>query len=304
MTTTTDYYGILGLTPDATLADLKKAYRRLARQHHPDRNNGDPAAAEKFRLIIEAYDYLSAHLKDNANGSAKKTGTSAPPNGADVGMPGEHSEAASRVLAALEDTWQAIRARHPEIPPVVIIIASGTGGRDAKWGHFDPQRWTVHTTGTLAEILISGEGLRRHPRDVLGTLLHEAAHALAAVRSIKDTSRQHRYHNRHYKMLAEELGLTVDHHATIGWSLTSVPDHTADAYARWLVKLHVAMTLWRHDEYKATTGTGTGNGTRTHNLIAAACPCGRSIRIAATTLAAAPVTCGACEGDFTPKESR
>jgi curved DNA-binding protein CbpA len=80
MTTTTDYYGILGLTPDATLADLKKAYRRLARQHHPDRNNGDPAAAEKFRLIIEAYDYLSAHLKDNANGSAKKTGTSAPPN--------------------------------------------------------------------------------------------------------------------------------------------------------------------------------------------------------------------------------
>jgi hypothetical protein len=219
-------------------------------------------------------------------------------------MPGEHSEAASRVLAALEDTWQAIRARHPEIPPVVIIIASGTGGRDAKWGHFDPQRWTVHTTGTLAEILISGEGLRRPPRDVLGTLLHEAAHALAAARGIKDTSRQHRYHNRHYKMLAEELGLTVDHHATIGWSLTSVPDHTADAYARWLVKLHVAMTLWRHDEYKATTGTGTGNGTRTHNLIAAACPCGRSIRIAATTLAAAPVTCGACEGDFTPKESR
>jgi hypothetical protein len=189
---------------------------------------------------------------------------------------------------------------------VVIIIASGTGGRDAKWGHFDPQRWTVHTTGTLAEILISGEGLRRHPRDVLGTLLHEAAHALAAARGIKDTSRQHRYHNRHYKTLAEELGLAVDHHSTIGWSLTTVLDPTADAYARWLVKLHVAMTLWRHDEYKATTGTGTGNGTgtRTHNLIAAACPCGRSIRIAATTLAAAPVTCGACDGDFTLKEPR
>jgi hypothetical protein len=183
-TKTTDYYRILGLTPEATPADLKRAYRRLARQHHPDHNHGDPAAAERFRLITEAYEYLSAHLKDNANDSNKKTGASTPPNGngSDVGMPGEHSEAASRILAVLEDTWQAIRARHPEIPPVVIIIASGTGGRDAKWGHFDPQRWAVDSTGTLAEILISGEGLRRPARDVLGTLLHEAAHALAAAR--------------------------------------------------------------------------------------------------------------------------
>jgi hypothetical protein len=62
------------------------------------------------------------------------------------------------------------------------------------------------------------------------------------------------------------------------------------------------MTLWRHDEFTATTGTG--NGARASNLIAAVCPCGRSIRIAATTLAAAPVTCGACGGDFTPKEPR
>ena len=47
-------------------------------------------------------------------------------------MPGGYSEAASRVLTMLEESWQAIRARHPEIPPVVIIIASGTTGRDAR----------------------------------------------------------------------------------------------------------------------------------------------------------------------------
>ena len=52
----------------------------------------------------------------------------------------------------LEESWQAIRARHPEIPPVVIIIASGTTGRDARWGRIDSQRWTVHTTGTLTGI--------------------------------------------------------------------------------------------------------------------------------------------------------
>ena len=69
-------------------------------------------------------------------------------------MPGGYSEAASRVLTMLEQTWQAIRARHPEIPPVVVIIASGTTGRDARWGRFDSQPWTVHTTGTLTKILL------------------------------------------------------------------------------------------------------------------------------------------------------
>ena len=45
---TADYYGILGLTSDATLADVKNAYHRLARQHHPDRNNADPRAIDRF----------------------------------------------------------------------------------------------------------------------------------------------------------------------------------------------------------------------------------------------------------------
>jgi hypothetical protein len=68
-------------------------------------------------------------------------------------MPGGYSEAASRVLTMLEETWQAIRARPPEIPPVVII-ARGTTGWDARWGHFYRQRWTIHTTGTLTKILL------------------------------------------------------------------------------------------------------------------------------------------------------
>ena len=149
-----EYYGILGLTSDATLADVKKAYRKLARQHHPDRNNADPGTIDRFRRITEAYEYLSAHLKDNAHGNRhSRPGPTAPPR-ADAGRPGEYSEAASRVLTILEETWQAIRARHPEIPPVVIIIASGTAGRDARWGRFDSQRWTIHTTGTLTKILV------------------------------------------------------------------------------------------------------------------------------------------------------
>ncbi len=151
---TADYYAILGLTSDATLADVRKAYRKLARQHHPDRNNADPGAIDRFRRITEAYEYLSAHLKDNAHANGhSRPGPAAPPR-ADAGMPAGYSEAASRVLTMLEQTWQAIRARHPEMPPGVIIIASGTTGRDARWGRFDSQRWTVHTTGALTKIVL------------------------------------------------------------------------------------------------------------------------------------------------------
>jgi molecular chaperone DnaJ len=55
-TRATDYYTVLGVPREATLADIKKAYRKLARRHHPDRNNGDPAATERFRQITEAYE--------------------------------------------------------------------------------------------------------------------------------------------------------------------------------------------------------------------------------------------------------
>src|SRR2546430_14187743 len=53
-----DFYVVLGLSRDASEADVKKAYRKLAMECHPDRNNGDKAAEEKFKLITEAYEVL------------------------------------------------------------------------------------------------------------------------------------------------------------------------------------------------------------------------------------------------------
>ncbi len=54
-----DLYLVLGLTRNATLGDIKRAYRRLARRYHPDINPGDRRAAAEFRRILEAYEILS-----------------------------------------------------------------------------------------------------------------------------------------------------------------------------------------------------------------------------------------------------
>ena len=54
-----DFYVILGLERAATLGDIKRAYRRLARRFHPDINPGDRTAAAQFRQIAEAYETLS-----------------------------------------------------------------------------------------------------------------------------------------------------------------------------------------------------------------------------------------------------
>src|SRR5439155_20488207 len=54
-----DFYVILGLPRGATLADVKRAYKRLARKYHPDVNPGDRTAAAQFRQILEAYETLS-----------------------------------------------------------------------------------------------------------------------------------------------------------------------------------------------------------------------------------------------------
>ena len=59
MATKRDYYDVLGVSRTASADEMKKAYRKLAMQHHPDRNPDNKEAAEKFKEICEAYEVLS-----------------------------------------------------------------------------------------------------------------------------------------------------------------------------------------------------------------------------------------------------
>ena len=58
-----DYYAVLGVSREAKAEEIKKAYRKLARQYHPDVNPGNKSAEEKFKQISEAFDVLSDEKK-------------------------------------------------------------------------------------------------------------------------------------------------------------------------------------------------------------------------------------------------
>src|SRR4051794_18536217 len=73
MTHSKDYYKILELSPAATYADIKKAYRKLALQYHPDKNFGNQLYEARFKEIIEAYKVLSdVKRREEYNSSRNK----------------------------------------------------------------------------------------------------------------------------------------------------------------------------------------------------------------------------------------
>ncbi|MGI1896093.1 DnaJ domain-containing protein, partial [Vibrio campbellii] len=61
-----DFYEVLGVGRDASERDIKKAYKRLAMKFHPDRNQGDESAADKFKEVKEAYEILTDPQKKAA----------------------------------------------------------------------------------------------------------------------------------------------------------------------------------------------------------------------------------------------
>ncbi len=92
-----DYYETLGVERKASAEDIRKAYRRLARKHHPDLNPGDKAAEDRFKQVQEAYDVLSDAKKKqmydqvgfySENGMPGGAGAGAGPGGPNMGFGG------------------------------------------------------------------------------------------------------------------------------------------------------------------------------------------------------------------------
>lgn len=232
------------------------------------------------------------------------------------------AEGVAPVVTALQKVWTRLQKAEPTLPDATIIIK-----RDARaWGHTSVQKvWGAQkATGkgkakvaTLTkerhEIMVSGENLARGSVAVLGTLLHEAAHALNLAEGVQDCDSNGR-HNKRFKARAEDAwGLDIrDAGNWLGWTDTHVPD---DCQKRWAVELRMIETAMK----KATvahrpvmagltvlppTPGRTATGGRQKNLSRAICGCKPdasgwrpSLRASAKVLAIG-ITCQDCDKNF------
>jgi molecular chaperone DnaJ len=126
-----DYYQVLGVGESAKPEEIKKAYRRLAKQYHPDARPGDAAAAERFKEVNEAYSVLSDASKRKQYDLMRKygpLGSAAGRRGASTGRtggappPGFDTSEGFGGLGGLGDLFSSIfgRGRRAEVEPIEV----------------------------------------------------------------------------------------------------------------------------------------------------------------------------------------
>jgi hypothetical protein len=149
------------------------------------------------------------------------------------------------IVTMMQRAWEAIQRNHPEIPDVMIVTGRRRHRSEGNIrGQHCRETWHVDgKEGRLAEVWVSGERLAEGGVEVMQTLIHEAAHALAVVRDIRDTSNRNRYHNPKFVKLAEELGLEGPASSggpALGYSNCTITRKTAEVYDFEIKQLNVA----------------------------------------------------------------
>jgi hypothetical protein len=187
------------------------------------------------------------------------------------------------------------------IPPVWVVIARDQERKGAglKLGHITTApAWVTGEGDGFLELLITGEGLNRGGRSVFGTLAHEMAHAYNIANKIKDTDSNGR-HNKKFKTTAEDVfGLSITEERSIGWSVTEVPDTTAELWAELIAEIDEAITAVAGGLKSAPKPKK-----RNKNLLKATCECGKVIRASRTVLEECEPMCKVCDSVFKAEET-
>lgn len=216
-----------------------------------------------------------------------------------------HERASVVLIEALTRIWSRIRVFHPDVPGVMLLAAPSPRGDLSVLGHFAPLRWRGKKTGGTHhhEVVVVAEHLDRDPTEIVGTLIHEAAHALNFERGIHDCSRS-QYHNRAFKEAAEQLGLSVEQVPHYGFAVTRLKPETAARYEEDIQ--HLAEVLIHRAKPAAASGVsppkgGTDDspderpGSRSRKAV---CKCSFIIRVAKTTLEQTTIRCESCGEAF------
>jgi hypothetical protein len=170
----------------------------------------------------------------------------------------------------------------------------------------------------MPELFVAGELLAVGGRAILEVMLHEAAHALAVVRGIKDTSAEgNRYHNKQFVTLAVALGLRGPDRPekVLGWSNCQITDETAAAYADVIGAIDTARLPFLLGGPLITGGGGDGPGggedgkdgqdkdrpTKRggrREAVECACQPPRKLHLTPKQIEVGPVICGLCHAPF------
>jgi hypothetical protein len=143
-------------------------------------------------------------------------------------------------------------------------------------------------------LFVGSAVLRQDAEGVLENLLHMAAHGLAAARGIGDTSRRGQYHNKKYRGLAEEVGLTFDDAGTRGWDDTRVRESTGDAYEVEVRQLAAALADFPRQERPPSPTSSSSTG-----KVLGMCACPYRIWTNRRTLAESAPVCSKCHQPYT-----
>jgi hypothetical protein len=155
----------------------------------------------------------------------------------------------SQVITQLEFAWQDIQYEHPELPDVIVTSSRRRHKSEASTnGQHCTNVWKVpKSDDLLAEVTIFGELMMQGSQRVMQTLLHEAAHAIAHKREIRDTSNRGRFHNKKFASIAEELGLQPPAESggsALGYSDCTITEETTIKYKDTISKLDSVLKLY------------------------------------------------------------